>query len=1187
MWIENKNKSSNKYNVLEKIHNEIKSNTKEYTVSNGDSIYAIAKKNSISVEDLLLLNSSMQKEFKIRWKNILIKAWDKIYLPKDIEVFNNNSSKIKEINEIIKINDKFTKDKIDLLKTDLDLYPERVQSIGLPKILEWFIKSQEAELDPALPRIVDSGREEKVSCANLIRTLMAQSVNIASLRNDEKSFLKKQDLHAWILPTELKKIWFDQKFQDLMKYFDNWKIWDVEPIWDQEWYDKKVLELAKYLQEKWVPWSLVPYYFKLSRYKWVVANYNLTRPEWDKHLNTHQSMFAWNWKVSINANEVNDYSKSGTIKKFEWNNEEIKRQINELSQKLESDKEEFKNIKSNLLKVSDISEHPEIKKVTKYLDKALNITSWKDELKAEELKIIILSIGDENIIKSQIEKSLNRKITDEDLTRLLALRKMYYKAQNSVLKMNADISKWLEVEWFKTNDVIISEISKYNKLLKEIRKNEESLDNLKEIQLNVVDYIANFIQQRLDYGPSALNSSARKKVIEWIIKYNSMIKIKIDWKEINLAEEVVNYQNKKSSIFVKPESKIEISWPLMIDWEHQANSDDPDRREKMNSRTRFFFEFIVPQTYLATELLEPNENSSFRKTEFWKYSDKFKVKWTYDIRRWETVEKALKEKIIILEKLNPSDKNFTAKLNNFYSLQIKALKIAWFLQDEQDLNPGAFKINRVIPYFDTENVSWIFSNYIKDKKQISKETISKFKEVKEFTSIEIFPWDTEYHIFNRLIEDLNWSNLENFPNFKNISSLNYYQQKELISLLLEWAYDKNNHLKEWKKISVSFKKINSILDDILKKEFTKAPELNKIDNFVIENTTENKQNQDLIKNIIKRELYTDWNKITFLSRKFIKEYFESIYFDTPIWDIGLTSSIWDFQLRIWFLKYWWNEWLNKETMNKVFNIFEDKEILRKIEMFPLWERNSIKEDLKKIQSIKYLVNSDNLSKEDFKTIYYTLRDLIRLDSWDNTNYVWKVISSVFMESKLNNHFEKLAWTLTFSWENIDEIYKDPNKMKNYERSVILINNQWEKTALYMSMENYIYRLINKWFWINLKSNDVYDDSLKWKLLWKIKYNWDVFKEHLKSYIDQINSSNLVWGENQEVKNLIEKLYKDLENPSNNSPMETIHSFVKNPVIKKFLESKNLSSSLLLNDDEYEASEFHKSAFNYVRKWLNS
>lgn len=67
-------------------------------------------------------------------------------------------------------------------------------------------------------------------------------------------------------------------------------------------------------------------------------------------------------------------------------------------------------------------------------------------------------------------------------------------------------------------------------------------------------------------------------------------------------------------------------------------------------------------------------------------------------------------------------------------------------------------------------------------------------------------------------------------------------------------------------------------------------------------------------------------------------------------------------------------------------------------------------------------------------------------------------------------------------------------MKNYERSVILINNQWEK-LLFICLWKIIFRLINKWFWINLKSNDVYDDSLKWKLLWKIKYNWDVFKEH--------------------------------------------------------------------------------------------
>lgn len=56
-------------------------------------------------------------------------------------------------------------------------------------------------------------------------------------------------------------------------------------------------------------------------------------------------------------------------------------------------------------------------------------------------------------------------------------------------------------------------------------------------------------KQRLDYGPSALNSSARK-VIEWIIKYNSMIKLKLIEKNTNLAEEVVNYQTKKKVVFL-------------------------------------------------------------------------------------------------------------------------------------------------------------------------------------------------------------------------------------------------------------------------------------------------------------------------------------------------------------------------------------------------------------------------------------------------------------------------------------------------------------------------------------------------------------------------------------------------------------------------------------------------------------
>gem|GEM_PF-2899188 len=53
---------------------------------------------------------------------------------------------------------------------------------------------------------MDHSRETSVSCANLIRTMMAQSVNAGDLNKDEKKFFRKQNLHAWILPNELKKI---------------------------------------------------------------------------------------------------------------------------------------------------------------------------------------------------------------------------------------------------------------------------------------------------------------------------------------------------------------------------------------------------------------------------------------------------------------------------------------------------------------------------------------------------------------------------------------------------------------------------------------------------------------------------------------------------------------------------------------------------------------------------------------------------------------------------------------------------------------------------------------------------------------------------------------------------------------------------------------------------------------------
>jgi len=68
------------------------------------------------------------------------------------------------------------------------------------------IKTQSVIFDPQLPRTVDDSRKRAATCANLLRTFMAYSVNINDLSKSEQEFLRKQNVDAWILPTELMKV---------------------------------------------------------------------------------------------------------------------------------------------------------------------------------------------------------------------------------------------------------------------------------------------------------------------------------------------------------------------------------------------------------------------------------------------------------------------------------------------------------------------------------------------------------------------------------------------------------------------------------------------------------------------------------------------------------------------------------------------------------------------------------------------------------------------------------------------------------------------------------------------------------------------------------------------------------------------------------------------------------------------
>lgn len=154
-------------------------------------------------------------------------------------------------------------------------------------------------------------------------------------------------------------------------------------------------------------------------------------------------------------------------------------------------------------------------------------------------------------------------------------------------------------------------VENVNRADQNIALNEEKLKIKNEI--SVIDYMASFLQQRGDYSQRVMTEAGKKQMIAGMKDYASLIHLKVNGANVDLAAEFKLPISKRMKI--TPEDTIEITGPMMIDGLHMFNSDG-DRAGKMNTRTRFFFEFAVSGVFLPTELLEPGETSSFRKEKF-------------------------------------------------------------------------------------------------------------------------------------------------------------------------------------------------------------------------------------------------------------------------------------------------------------------------------------------------------------------------------------------------------------------------------------------------------------------------------------------------------------------------------------------------------------------------------------------
>lgn len=350
----------------------------------------------------------------------------------------------------------------------------------------------------------------------------------------------------------------------------------------------------------------------------------------------------------------------------------------------------------------------------------------------------------------------------------------------------------------KNNQLVVSlssyntSVAKVNGYTNDISENEEKIKIKKEI--SVVDYLLNFMQQRADYGMSAIMQEGRKQLLEGLTMYAGTVKLKVNGKAINIAEELKKGARVQSKI--SPEDIIEISGPVMSDGFHIRTLKDPVEREKIQGRQRYLFELLATQTFFPSEVIEPTSGSLMHRNTFREATDSVKTKGNYSLNSGDTLEHMIKRLVPIyeraeFEKLDPTAPNYQKEyqklLQKYYALQIKGLQMLGYMQSEDSLNLGAIKINQAIPYFDSTNLSKQFSLYIAGIKTKRKENVTEMAKYREFINIQTLPGDTVGIFCARIIgyAQEHANHFAKYPNLAYVSGMNDFLKKEFFQELLK------------------------------------------------------------------------------------------------------------------------------------------------------------------------------------------------------------------------------------------------------------------------------------------------------------------------------------------------------------------------------------------------------------------
>lgn len=349
------------------------------------------------------------------------------------------------------------------------------------------------------------------------------------------------------------------------------------------------------------------------------------------------------------------------------------------------------------------------------------------------------------------------------------------------------------------------------------------------------------------------------------------------------------------NMMVSPGQTFKITGPMMVDGEKQSTHPDISRQKNMNIRTRFLFEFLP--WYRPTELLTLEKHSSYTHGDQSSHVAKLKIKGIYGLSLKydeqgefirnkhnqilsENIEEVLLREIVKYENLSPADPKFGEKLRRFYALQIKALQIAGFIQDENTLNRSAVNINGPIPYYDPSSINEIFSSYIKMKKYEIHAEDKRLAELKNFINIRTLPGDTYRQIFTTIakyVSVLGEAN-ERYPYIRELSRLPDYKKRIFVERFLssasaEGGFEARKFLenpKPFKNFIVSLDVLETILADIADIKYMDSfPGLSETDQKVIELVSMDESYRQMLTNILAVESYGENESI--FSRRNLKK----------------------------------------------------------------------------------------------------------------------------------------------------------------------------------------------------------------------------------------------------------------------------------------------------------------------------